>query len=219
MTTHTAHQVLTQRIKNAGILLLCLALLSFIISVRRTPNADWLLEIPAEVQSWTIAETPLPQEFQSRLTSPKTRGIEFRNPLDERVSCQFIAPHAFEAYREPEFFLSLQISAQRSLPLFGKEKPLRAWILKAPNSQARMLVYAWLQTPQGSTRLFGERGLEQSQLDRLGWGLRNIFLTEPVCLVRLYSVIPSTDKNGMQTRRNMDRIARSIYEFNIGKAK
>ena len=154
------------------------------------------------------------KEVLGKLGGSSTKGIEFRNPLDEQVRCQFIAPRSFESYREPDMFSNLQISAQRSLPLFGPDKFVRAWILKIPNIEQRMLVYAWLQSPTGGTTVFGDRSMEPNFLDRLRLNGLELIRNEPVCLVRLYITIVSSDKNGAQARRTLDRIAHSIYEQN-----
>jgi hypothetical protein len=206
--------VLDQRIKSMGILLLFLVLIMSIILARQNRTSKWLLEAPITVDSWNVSEIPLSQETLGILGGAHTKGLEFSNPLDERVRCQFIAPHSFESYREPDLFSQLQISAQRSLPLFGPDKFVRAWILKVPNTEQRLLVYAWLQSPRGSTTLFGDRSMEPNFLERLRLNGLDLIRNEPICLARLYVNIASSDKNGAQARRTLDRIAHSIYKHN-----
>jgi hypothetical protein len=206
--------ILNQRIKQMGILLLFILVFISILSLRQSRSSEWLLETPTAIDSWSISEMPLSQEVLGKLGGSNTRGIEFTNPLDEKVRCQFIAPRSFESYREPDLFSQLQISAQRSIPLFGASNPVRAWVLKVPNSEQRMLVYAWLQSPTGTTTLFGDRSMEPSFFERLRLNGSGLVRNESLCLVRLYTPIGSSDKNGAQARRTLDRIAHGIYDYN-----
>ncbi|MBB6053983.1 hypothetical protein [Armatimonas rosea] len=208
-----------QRIKQLGVCLAVFAAAAVFLVIRQGRNADWLLTPPLTAGNWEAIDTPLPQEFLLSLALPKAHGVDYQSPLDEHVTCQLIAPRSFEAYREPDMFSLLQISAQRSIPLFGPDKPIRAWVLKVPNQKFWVLCYAWLQTPSGQTSLFGERGLRQGVLDRLNLGWSSVVRTEPVCLVRLYCRIAANDKNGVQARRNLDLIARSLYEQNTKGGK
>lgn len=208
-----------KRVQQLGICLGVFAILSLGLIQRMGRSSDWLLSSPLSIGSWEAIETPLAQDFLLSLALPKSHGMEFQNPLDERIGCQFIAPRSFEAYREPDMFSFFQISAQRSLPLFGPDKPVRAWVLKVPNQEYRMLCYAWLQSPSGKTYLFGERGIQQGILDRLNLGWSSVVRSEPLCLVRLYSRIAPNDKNGAQARRNMELVAKSLYDFNTKGAK
>ena len=211
-------QVLDQRLRRAGIGLIIVALFTIGISLRNSNHTDWLLEPPISLGAWSLTQTSLSDEFLGKLTHPKSLGFEYNNPLDEKISGQLISPHSFEAYREPDDFQKFHISAQRSLPLFGSDKPLRAWILKTEPSQRRLLVYSWLQTPQGATYLYGTRGLHQSLMDRLYLSGMGLMRTEPQCLVRLYMPISPSDKNGLQARKSLDAIAQALYQKNLRSA-
>ena len=207
-------QVLDQRLRHTGIGLIFLALLTIGIDLRNSNHTDWLLEPPMSLGSWSLTQTSLSEEFLGKLTHPKSLGFEYNNPLDEKITGQLISPHSFEAYREPDDFQKLHISAQRSVPLFGSDKPVRAWILKTERGEGRLLVYSWLQTPQGATYLYGTRGLHQSLLDRLYLSGTSLIRTEPQCLVRLYMLISPLDKNGIQARKSLDAIAKALYQSN-----
>ena len=215
----TITALLATRIKHMGILLGITALVSLIVIVRQSQNNRWLPESPLMIDSWEAVDLPFSQEYLLRLAMPNAREIEFRNPLDERVSCEFIAVRSFESYREPDLFVALNVSAQRSLPLFGPENPVRAWVLKSPRSEGRLMVFTWLQSPSGKTRIYGERGIQQGFPERLRFGWSGITSTEPQCIVRLFTAIAPTDKKGIQARRNLERIALGLYKHNQGVKK
>lgn len=208
-----------QRLQQLGICLSIFAALSILMVNRLGRNGDWLLSVPLNAGPWEAVDTPLAQEFLQSLAMPKSHGVEYHNPLDEHIGIQLIAPRSFEAYREPDAFAQFQISAQRSLPLFGADKPVRAWVLKVPNQDFRVLCYAWLQSPSGKTYLFGERGLQQGFFDRFSIGAATIVRSEPLCLVRMFCRIAPTDKNGIQARRSLELVARHLYDENVKGSK
>jgi hypothetical protein len=212
----TPESLLKGRIQRLCLLLGLVAAINIFLLVRTENSNSWLLEPPLEVGAWKVVDTPLPQAYIARLAQPKAKGVEFQNPLDERVNCQLISVRSFESYREPDLFLTLGISAQRQLMIPGTDKPLRAWVLKVPRQQGRILTYAWLQNSEGQTSLFGEQGMEQSLLDRFRLGCASLWRRDDLCLVRLYTVIAPGDTNGAQARRNLDQVAKALYEHNIG---
>jgi hypothetical protein len=208
-----------QRIQQLGICLGVFALLASLLVYRMGRNSEWLLTAPLTAGPWEAIETPLSQDFLLRLAMPKNHGVTFRNPLDEQIECQIIAPNSFEAFREPEIFTQFQISAQRSIPLFGPDKPVRAWVLKVPNQDFRILCYAWLQSARGKTTIFGTRGMKPGIMDRFTIGWASVVREEPICLVRLYSRIAPSDTNAVLARRNLELVARKLYDANSGAGK
>ncbi|WP_395089179.1 hypothetical protein [Armatimonas sp.] len=215
----TSQSLLSERIKRLGAFLASVALLNLFLSYRLGRTNDWLLDVPVSAGNWEAIDTPLSQDFLTRLSLPKVRGVAFKNPLDDEITCQLIAVRSFESYREPDVFFPLSLTAQRKLTLFGADNPLRAWVLKVPRGNGRLLVYSWLQSPSGKTYLYGEQGIQQGFPDRLRLGWATIWNKEPLCLVRLYMLIPPTDKNGAQARRSLDTVALSLYKQNLGNSK
>lgn len=214
-----AESLRNRRIKRLAVLLAGVAVVNSFLLLRMERTSDWLLDVPINIGAWEVIDTPLPQEYLTRLSLPKTRGVEFKNQLDETISGQLIAIRSFESYREPDIFFPLALSAQRKMTLFGVEKPLRAWVLKAPRGNGRLLVYSWLQSPSGKTSLYGEQGMQQGFMERLRFRCASVVSNEPLCLVRLYMLISPSDKNGVQARRSLDTVALSLYNHNAGGKK
>ena len=215
----TSQSLLSERIKRLVAFLASITLLNMFLSYRLGRTNDWLLDVPVSAGNWEAIDTSLAQDFLARLSQPKVRGVTFKNPLDEEITCQLIAVRSFESYREPDIFFPLSLSAQRKLTLFGADSPLRAWVLKAPRGNGRLLVYSWLQSPSGKTSLYGEQGIQQGFPDRFRLGWATIWNSEPLCLVRLYMLISPTDKNGAQARRSLDTVALSLYKQNLRSSK
>jgi len=207
---------MSARRQRLGLVFGGLAVLCGLLSYRMNRPAEWLLTPPETAGIWEVVETPLLNEVLQQLALPKAMGLEFRNPLDERVTCQLIAPRSFEAYREPAPLSLCAITAQREIPLFGPNRPVRAWILQRPQTKSRMMVFAWLQDREGNTKLFGTRGMNQGILDRLNLGYQSVLAREAPCLVRIFAIIPPSDTQGIQTRRNLEEVAKAIYS--AGKA-
>lgn len=202
---------MNKRLQTLGIFFAGVALLSLFLAYRLNRPAEWLLTPPLQAGVWEVVETPLSNEVLQQLALPKAMGLEFRNPLDERVTCQLIAPRSFEAYREPAPLSICVITAQKEIPLFGPDRPVRAWILKRPQTKARVMVFAWLQDRAGNTQLFGTSGMSQGALDRVRLGWQGVVSSDTPCLVRLSAIIPPSDTQGIQTRRNIEEVAHAIY--------
>lgn len=205
------------RRQRLGIALSFFVIVSLLLSYRLQRPAEWLVPAPRQVGVWEAVETPLSGKVREQLGNPRANSFEYRNPLDERLTCQLIAPRSFEAYREPYPLNLMSITAQRQINLFGPGKPIRAWVLKNNRNGVRVLVYAWLQYPNGETRVFGAGGMHQGNWDRLLLGWQHLTDSGSPCLVRLISIIPSMDTYGAQTRRSVEEVARSLYATTAGQ--
>lgn len=207
------------RHQRLGIALGVIAVVSGLLLSRMQRPVVWLASAPPQIGVWEAVETPLSGMVMNQLSNPKISAWEYRNPLDERLTCQLIAPHSFEAYREPYPLNLMTITAQRQVLPFGPNKPVRAWVLKNKKNGVRVLVYSWLHYRSGNTRLFGVGGIHQGNWDRLVLGWERVFESEPPCLVRLIAIIPSMDTQGTQTRRSLEEVARGIYLANAPRGE
>ena len=202
------------RRQRLGIVLSFIAAVSVLLSYLMHRNVEWLASAPPQLGVWEAVETPLTGLAKEQLGNPRVTSLEYRNPLDERLTCQLIALRSFEAYREPYPLNMMSITAQRQLLLFGPDKPVRAWVLKNKRNGIRVLVYAWLHYRSGNTRVFGASGMHQGNWDRLVLGWQQVTDSEAPCLIRLIAIIPSNDTHAAQTRRSMEEVAQGLYAAN-----
>lgn len=195
-----------------------IACLALIFRLGQTGN--WLPDCPVSIGPWEAVTIPLGDETRNILGNPPLESLDYRNPLEDRVTVQVLIPRTFDAYREPpEMTQYFSVSAQRILPLFGPDKPVRAWIWKGRNSdKTKAMMFCWIQERSGNTRLFGLRGTQQSFLERLQISRDALLNNQDRCIIRLYTIIHTTDKTGAQARRNLEEVARGIYA-NVAKDK
>lgn len=187
------------------------ACLFLIYRMNQIPN--WLPSPPVTIGVWEAVSIPPSGETRNLLGNPPLESREYRNPLEDKVTVQLVVPKTFDAYREPpELSQAFTISAQRLLPLFGPDKPVRAWVWKGRyNTKAKALMFCWIQERSGGTRVFGLRGLQQSFLERLQISKEALTNNQERCIVRVYAGIRNDDESGAQARRNLEEVARGIY--------
>lgn len=196
-----------------GIVLTVTAATCLLLEYRLKRVGGWTPTLPVTIGTWEAVTVPLTEDARNALGGAPTENREYRNPLEDHVAVQVVVPKSFDAYREPaELTKDFMVSAQRVVPLFGPEKPVRAWIWKPRYSdKGRVMMLCWIQERSGSTRLFGLRGLQQTFTERLQISLSSLASQPDRCIIRLYTFVHSADTMGVQARRNLEEVARGIY--------
>lgn len=207
----TARQ--TRQCLHIGIILALIAIACLFLLFRLNRIGGWMVPLPVTIGPWDAVAIPLSDESRNLLGGATADSREYRNPLEDRVTVQIVVPKTFDAYREPsELSKDFTVSAQRTLPLLGANKPVRAWIWKGRyNEKARAMMLCWIQERNGGTQVFGLHGLQLTFVERLQISLASLGADPDRCIVRLYTLVHFTDTKGAQARRNLEEIAKGIY--------
>jgi hypothetical protein len=211
----------TRPFETLGIVLGLTSLLVIYSGLRLKQMGHWLPSLPDDVHGiWTSAEAPLPRAALVQLGSPASDGRQFLNPFRERVEAHIIATQSFDAYQESGVLLTrygYSQTAEKIIPLFGKDRPIRALILRNLSTGQRVLMYYWVQYRDGSTATRRTPRSGRDIAPRLRIGLEAVLKGEPNCIVRVYTQIHPADVKGNQARRNLNEISKALYETMTGK--
>jgi hypothetical protein len=192
------------------------AIILFIIGSRLSQRGRWLPQPPLEIGQWTGSEMPLARSAVEQLGSPKTIGFAYRNLFLDEVDVHIIAANSFEAYLDPRTTMarfSYGMTAQKELPLFGKDGSARGLVFRSPDiGEARVLMYYWVQYRDGRANP-GET-LQQSDdfLPRLHLGTAASVQGTENCVVRVFTRINPDDRDGIQAHRDIEEICLALHE-------
>lgn len=191
------------------------AVLILAISYRLGPQQrqTWFLPVPVATGLWDATEIPPPPAAVQQLGSADMQGWLFSNLFRENVEGQVIATNKFEAYLDPVDTMETygySVTAQKRVPLFGKQGPVRSLIFRDFRDNRRVLMYYWQQYADGTTRADTAGGHQGDPLARFRIGLDTIFTATPSCLVRIYTQIHPADYKAIQARRNLNQVALAL---------
>ena len=192
------------------------AALTIFIGIRADHQGQWLPSVPDSIdQIWTAIDMPIDHLTLARLGHPRALGRQYGNLFQEHVGVNVIAAASIDAFHEPTICMAgygYSLTAQKYIPLFGPDKPIRAMILRSDTTGQRILLYYWVQdqfgktTTQSSFRAYQEYGY------RLRHGLNATINGRQSCIVRVYTAIRPADLLGRQARRNLDTVSHALYE-------
>lgn len=198
------------------VLLTVTAIILFIVGSRLSQRGQWLPQPPLEIGQWTGSEMPLARSAVEQLGSPKTVGFAYRNLFLDEVDVHIIAANSFEAYLDPRTTMArfgYGMTAQKELPVFGKDGSVRGLIFRSPEiGEARVLMYYWVQYRDGRTNP-GET-LQQSDdfLPRLHLGTAASVQGTENCVVRVITRINPDDHDGIQAHRDIEEVCLALHE-------
>lgn len=197
------------------------ALLIIFSGYRLQQQGQWLPSLPSDSSgAWAVSRFPLSQAALTRLGNPQADGRRFTNLFSETVEMHVIATRSLSSYSKPDMLLTgrgFGMTAEKIVPLFGRERPVRALILRSETSGQRILMYYWVQYKDGST---GTSAAQQNYKDifpKLRIGLEAILRGEQSCIVRVFTQVHPADKKAVQARRNLNDVGRSLYETMTGQ--
>jgi hypothetical protein len=197
------------------------AALILLSGYRLQQQGKWLPPLPDDYNStWSAYEVPLSQASLAKLGYPKAAGRYFVNPFGERVDTHIIATRSLDSYTEPAMLLTgygFGTTAEKLIPLFGKDRLVRALILRNEASGTRILMYYWVQYKGGSTETRVTQHTYKDVFPKLRIGLEAIIRGEQNCIVRVYTQVHPADHKGVQARRNLNAISRALYESMTGQ--
>ncbi|MDX1933063.1 MAG: hypothetical protein SFU56_10700 [Capsulimonadales bacterium] len=191
------------------------AILLFVIGIRLQQRGRWLPELPTEIGSWIGARKDVPRIALEALGNPLSRGVEFSNVFEERVQAQVFATSDFESYLDPKVFMARYrygLTAQREIPLFGKDGGVRGLVFRGVEGNDRVLMYYWVQYRDGRTSATESLTQKEDLLTRVRLGAEATLRGTENCVVRVWVSILPNDRNGVQSRRNMDEVCRAIHD-------
>jgi hypothetical protein len=197
-----------------GVILSVTAVIVLFTVYRFSQRGTWLPEPPAQFGPWEATEMPLSRSAQQMLGDAPVAGRRYTNPFNERVEVHIIATASFDAYREPAMMHSssgFSLTAEKRIPLFGKDNYVRAMVLKSGADSQRVLMYYWLQYRDGRTTTRGNLDDYRDAFPRLTIGATTLLDGQQTCIVRAYTQIHPADTKGIQARRNLNEVARALY--------
>ena len=201
-------------LRRLGIVLAVTALIMVFVGIRLSNRGQWLPNAPDQIGAWTASDMPMSPAALQLLGSPPAYGRRYTNPFSERVEAHIIATASFDAYHEPAICMSgygFNLTAEKQLPLFGKDKNVRAMILKNETDGQRILMYYWIQYKDGTTSTRGNLRDFRDVFPRLTVGLTTTISGTQNCIVRVYTQVHPADVQGVQARRNMNEVCRALY--------
>ena len=222
-----ASQSLTDK-KNAPFLrLICVfcvfAALTLFCAYRLSVRGHWLPTAPLEISRiWEATELPLPPSALAQIGFAPTQGYRYSNLFGERVEAHLISTPTFDAYRDPPICLSgygYSLTGEKTLPLFGPGKEVRALVLRNDATGDRILMYYWIQYKNGKTLTGNNLRGGQNVFPRFSLGLSSILRSDENCIVRAYTQVHPRDTKGHQARRNLEQICRALYDSLDRQAK
>ena len=198
-----------------GFVLSLTAALVLFIGYRFSQRGKWLPEPPTQIDGWTAIDMPLSQNAVELLGGAPTKGRRYTNTFNEKVEAHAIATASFDAYQEPSLLQpgsGFSLTAEKRIPLFGKDRYVQAMILKSNNDGQRVLMYYWLQYRDGQTNTRGTLRDYRDVFPRLTVGFHSLTDGQQSCILRAYTQIHPADTLGVQARRNLNEVARGLYE-------
>ena len=192
------------------------AALVFFIGFRLSQRGNWLPDTPERLGVWLMTEKPLTRQALQQLGNPDARGRTYENPFEEKVDVHVISTTDYQSYLDPQFTMGAYeytVTAEKALPIFGTNSPIRALIFKSGKDQRRYLMYYWIQNQDGSTNIRDTLKRDRDFAPRLLLGLGATFSGTQNCIVRVFTPLSPADINGAQARRNLNEVCIGLHDF------
>lgn len=198
-----------------GLTIAVTAILAGYVNWRFEHRGEWLPNPPDQIGPWAATDMPLSRNALNLLGDAPTQSRSYLNPFKEKVEAHVIATASFDAYHEPGLMQpghGFSLTAEKEIPLFGKDKRVRAMILKSDVEGQRVLMYAWTQYESGEVVVGRDLNDYRDIYPRLTVGMQTVLDRRQTCIVRAYTQIHPSDPLGVQARRNLNEVATGLYE-------
>lgn len=194
-------------------LLLPVGLFCVYMDQRLKRAGDWLPTMPESFGVWTSTPQKIKEDELAILGHPKYVMRDYTSAFGEHVSMTVVAANSVDAYHDPRVCSvgsGFDVTAERGVELAGKGSTVRAMILK--RGDYRVLMYYWLQNSDGTVETEGSMSRDlTARIQCYRFVFNTVAAGRETCLVRVSALIPPSDTQGVQTRRNVTELSRAIY--------
>jgi hypothetical protein len=178
----------------------------------------WLPPLPDNVGSWKAVDTPVSKDTLALLGFPMARAHEYQNQFGEVVYSSAVCAGPFENYHDPTVCVAgngFDLTAKKTIPMGVGEWKVRAMIFRkaTPSGDVRIMMYYWTQTRRGNTATEARMGNFRDMAARLQTGYSSVVRGEQNVIMRIYTVIPPKDVDGVQSQRNLNEVSTSTYKL------
>jgi len=194
-----------------------IALLGSVAAYRFRYAGQWLPQLPDAIGNWKVIDTPISANSLSILGNPMATGHEYDNAFGEVVYSTAVCAGPFENYHDPTVCVpgnGFALTAKKTIPMGIGNWKVRAMIFKRTGTDRdiRIMMYYWTQTRLGHTTTEAQMGNFRDIAARFQTGISSVVHGEQNVIVRIYTILPPNDTNGVQSQRNLNEISRETYK-------